>query len=92
VTEEGMQIDERDTHFPNAEIPTDESFEPASKVTVERDRHPAKASWERFTTDAEMQIDESDAQFVNAAFSIYTSRDPDSKVTVKRDRHPRKHS
>jgi hypothetical protein len=41
-TEEGMQIDESDEHQANARSSIDESFEPDSNVTVERDTHRKK--------------------------------------------------
>jgi hypothetical protein len=39
-TEEGMQIDESDEHFRNAEPEIYESFEPDSNVTLESEEHP----------------------------------------------------
>jgi hypothetical protein len=38
-TEEGIQIDESDEQPENARRPMQESFDPDSKVTVERDLH-----------------------------------------------------
>jgi hypothetical protein len=38
-TEEGMQIDRRDEQLETAESSIDESLEPDSNVTVERDSH-----------------------------------------------------
>jgi hypothetical protein len=41
-TEEGIQIDESDEQFANAHSSTDDSIEPDSNLTVERDLHPSK--------------------------------------------------
>jgi hypothetical protein len=41
-TEEGIQIDESDEQYSNAEASIDDSLEPDSNVIVERDSHPLK--------------------------------------------------
>jgi hypothetical protein len=39
VTEDGMQIDEREEQPQNSDTPIAESLEPDSNVTIERDGH-----------------------------------------------------
>jgi hypothetical protein len=80
-----MQIDESDEHNKNADSSTDESFEPDSNVTVERDRHPEKQFVLSCSTEEGMRIDESDEQERNADSSIDESREPDSNVIIERD-------
>jgi hypothetical protein len=82
-----MQIDESDEQPENADGSIDESCEPNSNVTVERDSHRKKHCLPSFPTDAGMQIDESDEQERNARASIDESLEPDSNVTVERDLH-----
>jgi hypothetical protein len=69
----GMQIDESDEQFQNADSSIDESFEPDSNVTVERELHSEKQLLPIRSTDEEMQIDESDEQCRNADASIEVS-------------------
>jgi hypothetical protein len=57
-----MQIDESDEQDKKADSSIDESFEPDSNVTVERDSHPEKQLLPSFSTEEGMQIDESDEQ------------------------------
>jgi hypothetical protein len=85
-----MQIDESDEHPENTSGSIDESLEPDSNVTVERDSHAEKQLLESLSTEAGMQIDESE-QSQNADSSINKSLEPDSNVAVERDRHPPKH-
>jgi hypothetical protein len=82
-----MQIDESDEQRKNANFVTDESLEPDSNVTVERDWQSPKHPLLSFSTDEGMQIDESEEHFRNADSSIDESFEPDSNVTVERDRH-----
>jgi hypothetical protein len=53
-----MQIDESDEHSWNAASAINESWEPDSNVTVERDPHPEKQPMPRLSTEEGMQIDE----------------------------------
>jgi hypothetical protein len=55
-----MQIDETDEQFQNADSANDESLEPDSIVTVERELHPSKQFSPSISTEEGMQIDESD--------------------------------
>jgi hypothetical protein len=57
-----MQIDERDEQSKNTSSSINESREPDSNVTVERDSQPAKAISPRVSTAEGMQIDKSDEQ------------------------------
>jgi hypothetical protein len=57
-----MEIDESDEHDENTERSTQESFEPDSKLTAERDRQPSKHLSQSFVTEDGMQMDESDEQ------------------------------
>jgi hypothetical protein len=61
-----MQIDESDEHSGNAYSSIDESLEPDSNVTVERDPQSLKHCLPRFSTEEGMQIDESDEHSENA--------------------------
>jgi hypothetical protein len=67
-TEEGIQIDESDEQFENAQGEIRESREPGSNVTAERDKHSPKPT--SSSTDEGMKNDESDEQSVNAPSSI----------------------
>jgi hypothetical protein len=87
LSEEGMQIDESDEQTKNGAPSTNESREPDSNVTVERDLHPEKQYWPSLSTEEGMQIDESDEQLQNADSSIEESRESDSNVTLERDSH-----
>jgi hypothetical protein len=87
----GIQIDESDEQSENVDFPIEESREPDSNVTVERDLHRAKHCLPSVSTEKGMQIDESDEQFENVDSPIDESREPDSNVTVERDLHPAKH-
>jgi hypothetical protein len=78
-----MQIDESDEQQANADSLIDESFEPDSNVTVERDLQAERHLLPSFSTDEGMQIDESDEQSQNANSSIDESREPDSKNTFE---------
>jgi hypothetical protein len=62
VTDEGMQIDESDEQYKNADSSMNESLEPDSNVTAERDLHPWKQSGPSLSTEDGMQMDESDKQ------------------------------
>jgi hypothetical protein len=62
-----------------------ESLEPDSNVTVERDAHFAKQCLPIRSTVEGMQIDVSDEQFENAEWSIHESFGPDSNATVDRE-------
>jgi hypothetical protein len=55
-----MQIEESDEHSQNARASMDESFEPDSNVTVERDSQSEKHSSPSCSTEEGMHIDESD--------------------------------
>jgi hypothetical protein len=66
-TEDGMLTE---TQLPTAPPLVQESVEPDSKVTVERDRQSKKQLWKSFTIVEGMQIDESEVQQENALFSI----------------------
>jgi hypothetical protein len=57
-----MQIDESDEQDQKADSSIDESREPDSNVTLERDLHPWKQYLPSFSTEEGMQIDESDEQ------------------------------
>jgi hypothetical protein len=83
-----MQIDESDEQYRNADSSMDESLEPDSNVTVERESHSEKQVLPRLSTDEGMQIDESDEQFQNEDSSMDDSLEPDSNVTVERESHP----
>jgi hypothetical protein len=80
-----MQIDESDEQYENADPSIDDSLEPDSNVTVERDSHTQKHPLPSFSTDEGMQIDESDEQCENDSSPIDESIEPDSNVTVERD-------
>jgi hypothetical protein len=54
-----MQIDESDEQQANGELAIDESLEPDSNVTNERDLHPEKQPRPTVSTEEGMQIDES---------------------------------
>jgi hypothetical protein len=68
-----------------------ESREPDSNVTVERDVQSAKHPVPSFLTEDGMQSDESDPQPRNTRYPIFRSREPDSNVTVESDSHLAKH-
>jgi hypothetical protein len=53
-------MDESDEQQQNAFSSIDDSFEPDSNVTVERDSHSEKDSFPSFSTEEGIQIDESD--------------------------------
>jgi hypothetical protein len=57
-----MQIDESDEHSQNADSSIDESFEPDSNATLERDSHSEKHSLPICLTEEGMKTDESDEQ------------------------------
>jgi hypothetical protein len=57
-----MQNDESDEQNQNADLAIDESFEPDSNVTLERDLHPSKHFLPSISTEEGMKIDESDEQ------------------------------
>jgi hypothetical protein len=78
-----MQIDESDEQYENEDSSIDESLEPDSNVTVERDSHREKHCLPSFSTDEGMQIDESDEQYENADSSIEQRRESDSKITFE---------
>jgi hypothetical protein len=78
-----MQIDESDEQKKNARSLIDESCEPDSNVTVEREWHMEKQCPPSFSTEEGMQIDESDVQHMNAASPIEQSPEPDSKITFE---------
>lgn len=59
-------MDESDKHCENARMSRDESFEPRSNVTVERDVHSAKQSRQMVSTEDGIRIDERDAHNENA--------------------------
>jgi hypothetical protein len=80
-----MQIDESDEHPENADSSIDESLEPDSNVTVERDSHPQKHLKSSLSTEDGMQIDESDGQYKNEDSAIDESLEPNSNVIVERD-------
>jgi hypothetical protein len=80
-----MQNDESDEHSQNANSAIDESWEPDSNVTVERDPHSKKQFSPVLSIEEGMQIDESDEHVQNADSAIDESWEPDSNVTVKRD-------
>jgi hypothetical protein len=61
VTDEGMQMDESDTHRANANRSMRASRDPASNVTEERPSQQEKQSSPRTSTDEEMQMDEINA-------------------------------
>jgi hypothetical protein len=84
VTEEGIEIEKSDEQCENASSPIEESREPDSKVTVERDWHRQKDFWEMVLTEEGIQIDESDEQLENASSPIDESLERDSNVTVER--------
>jgi hypothetical protein len=65
-----MQIDESDEQSENAHSGRDESREPDSNVTIERDSHPRKQSLPSISTDEGLKIDESDEQSENAHSGI----------------------
>jgi hypothetical protein len=62
LTEEGIQIDERDEQFLNAYSKIHQTLEPRSNVILERDLHSLKHSREIPCTKAGIQIDETDEQ------------------------------
>jgi hypothetical protein len=82
-----MQIDESDEQEKNDNSAIDESLEPDSNVTVERELHPEKHPVPRLSTQEGMQINESDKQKENDISAIEESLEPDSNVTVERDSH-----
>jgi hypothetical protein len=65
-----MQIDESDEQPRNAESAIDESFEPDSNVTLERDSHSQKHLSPSISTEEGMIIDESDEEEANANSAI----------------------
>jgi hypothetical protein len=85
MTEETMQIEERVEHHRKAESPIVESFEPDSKVTVERDWHPEKHCRQSISTEAGMQTDARDLQIKKAESSIIARFEPDSNDSIVRD-------
>jgi hypothetical protein len=89
-TEAGRQIDESAEQFPNAQRPIDHSLEPASKVTIERERHSQKQAVQSRWTEEGTQIDESTEQYSKAEVSISESLEPNSNVTIERDRQRQK--
>jgi hypothetical protein len=86
-----MQIDESDEQPENADSAIDESLEPDSNVTVERDLHLEKHHLPRLSTEEGMKIDESDEHQANADSPIDKSLEADSKITVEIVRHSKKH-
>jgi hypothetical protein len=78
-----MQIDESDAQSENAFSSIDESLEPDSNVTAERERQSPKHSLPRLSRREGRQIDESDEQKENANFPTEQSLEPDSKITVE---------
>jgi hypothetical protein len=90
LTEEGMQMDERDEHPKKAELPMQQRSEPDSNVTVERDSHPEK-QWPRSSwIVGGMDIDTIDTQSENNQRSIRESREPASNVRHQTVRRPEK--
>jgi hypothetical protein len=69
-TDEGIQIDESDEQFLNADLSIRESLEFDSKLTFERLQHTVKQESQMISTDEGIQIDESDEQSQNADLSI----------------------
>jgi hypothetical protein len=65
-----MKIDESDEHLENAEFPIDERWEPASKVTRERDVHSENDCSQSSWTEEGMNSEESDEQLEKAEFPI----------------------
>jgi hypothetical protein len=86
-----MQIDERDEHLENANLSTDDSLEPDSNMTVERDSDSAKEKAPSSSIEEGTLIDETDAQCEKADWSIDERFEPDSNVTAERLRHGQKH-
>jgi hypothetical protein len=66
-------MEESEQQLKNAPTPIDESFEPDSNETVERDRHPRKHISPSVVTENGMHIDESEEQLRNAAFPMEDS-------------------
>jgi hypothetical protein len=61
----------------------------STDVTVDKDWHRRKHSWQMLSTDEGMQIDESEEQSSNTEALIHLSFELDANVTASRDRHSR---
>jgi hypothetical protein len=83
----GMQNDESDEQFRNAESSIRESLESDLSVTVESSEQESKQFEQRISTEEGMQIDESDEQLRNARSSIRQSVGSDSNATVTSFEH-----
>jgi hypothetical protein len=86
-----MQIDESEEQLQNAYSSMDDSLEPGSNVTVEREWDASKQYFSTLSTEEGMQIDESDEQYQNADSPTDERLESDSNVTVERDSHRQKH-
>jgi hypothetical protein len=89
-TDEGIQIDESDEQYPNADCSIRESLDSLSKLTFDKVRQFQKLPPQMISTDEGIQIDESDEQCANAHFSIRESLDSFSKLTFDKVRHSQK--
>jgi hypothetical protein len=88
-TEEGMKSDESDLHSENANPSIDESREPDSKLTVERDSQPEKQDEPSRSTEEAMQIDERKVPS-NADAPINLTFDALAKITLETVSQPEK--
>jgi hypothetical protein len=86
-TEEGIQIDESDEHFENAQRLMHERVEPDSNVSVERKRQPSKQKSPICLSAEGIEIAESDEESENAASSMHKSFEPHSNPTDERGLH-----
>jgi hypothetical protein len=77
-TEEGIQIDESDEQYENAQDSIHESLESDANVIVKRELHRSKQYSRIFSTVRGIQIIESDEQPQNAERSKHESLESDS--------------
>jgi hypothetical protein len=85
-----MEIAESDEQCRKKADSMEESVEPDSKVTVEREDHSPKQAPQSRSAEDGMESDESDEQPENAANSIRDSREPGSKTTLETAPQPSK--
>jgi hypothetical protein len=60
--DEGIQMDESDEQYPNADSSIRESLDSLSKITFDKARHSEKQKSQMISTDEGIQMDESDEQ------------------------------
>jgi hypothetical protein len=73
LTEDGRQSDESREQPENTNASMLKSFDPGSKVSTERDLHPAKERSESRSKDDGMQIDDRDVQLEKTSCPVQVS-------------------